>query len=113
MADSKRCGRVAEFIRQEVALLLERLNNSNRRFFTITKVEVKKDLRLAVIYFSVLEGEKKKNEALDYLQCMSSYLRKEMSKGMRIRYIPEICFKFDPSIEYSARVSHLLKMTKT
>jgi len=60
MADSKRCGRVAEFIRQEVALLLERLNNSNRRFFTITKVEVKKDLRLAVIYFSVLEGEKKK-----------------------------------------------------
>lgn len=112
MASDKRCLRVAEFIRQEVAQLLEKLDNSDSWFFTITKVKVKKDLKLAVIYFSVLGDEKEKNETLSYLEKISGYLRKEIGKEMRIRYIPELCFRFDRSIEYSARISELLEMAK-
>ncbi len=112
MASDKRCLRVAKFIHQEAARLLGKLDNSDSWFFTITKVEVKKDLRLAIIYFSVLGDEKKKTKALSYLEKVSGYLRKEIGKGMRIRYIPELCFRFDPSIEYSARIAELLKKAK-
>ncbi|MCD6093589.1 MAG: 30S ribosome-binding factor RbfA [Candidatus Omnitrophica bacterium] len=112
MATDKRCLRVAEFIRQEAARVLQRLDNSHNQFFTITRVKVKKDLKSAIIYFSVLGGEEEKNETLSYLEEVSSYLRREIGKGMHIRYIPELYFRFDPSIEGSARIAELLKMAK-
>ncbi|MCK4859375.1 MAG: 30S ribosome-binding factor RbfA [Candidatus Omnitrophica bacterium] len=112
MATKKRCLRMAEFIRQEVAQLLGKMDNPGKGFFTITKAEVKSDLKTAIIYFSVLGNEKEKNKTLNYLQRKTGYLRKEIGKVMRVRYIPEIYFKFDPSIEYSMRISELLETAK-
>jgi ribosome-binding factor A len=46
---------------------------------------------------------------MDVLDRASGYVRGEIGKIVRLRYVPEITFKFDPSIEHGAHISKLLR----
>ncbi|RKY39868.1 MAG: 30S ribosome-binding factor RbfA [Candidatus Omnitrophota bacterium] len=112
MATEKRCLRIAEFIHQEIVEVLRKMEVPEKSLFTITKVGVNRDMRIAVVYFSVLGGEGERKAILSYLEEISPYLRREVGKRMRVRYIPRIRFRFDPSLEYSDRISELIEKVK-
>ena len=81
-------------------------------FVTITKVAVSDDLRLARVYYSVFGGEDQKEESHQGLESAKGYIKRELGRRVRLKYIPEISFLFDDSLEYSEHIEELLRGVK-
>lgn len=109
-----RSERVAEEIRKEVAtMLFGEIHDPRIGFVTITKVQVSKDLRHAKVYFSILGSDEEKEKTMEGLQSSSGYMRREIGKRLKLRYFPELTFKFDDSLEYASRIEKIIKEIKS
>jgi ribosome-binding factor A len=108
---STRAARVAELLKREVALILDRrLRDPRLRgLVSVTDVEVTGDLSLARIYVSVLEGGETRAHALAALKRAAGFVRAEVAPVLGLREVPEIRFVFDDSLERGARVDELLR----
>lgn len=76
--------------------------------YSITHVEVTKDLSHAKVYVSVLEDELKEG-VFKALKSASGFIRHELMQKMIIRYTPALQFIQDNNIEYGIRINQLLK----
>ncbi|MTV50467.1 30S ribosome-binding factor RbfA [Heliobacillus mobilis] len=109
-----RVARMAEDIKRELARLLrDEMKDPRIGFTSITAVEVSKDSRHAKVFVSFLGDEEARQNALAALKQATGFLRSELSKTLRIRYIPEIVFTFDPSIERGTRIAQLLNQVES
>jgi ribosome-binding factor A len=105
----KRSDKVAETIHEIIsALLIKGVKDPRVGFVTITGVKVSDDLHLATVYFTVIgtETEKKSTEA--GLNSARGFLRKEMARNLRMRYVPDIIFRYDESLDYGRHIDNLL-----
>lgn len=75
---------------------------------TITYVDVSPDLRNVKVYFMPLCGNNK-NETLEFLTLQTHFFKNTIAKKMRMRFIPEVMFKIDDSIEYSDHIEKILR----
>lgn len=108
--ESARTHRVGELIKEEISDIIKKeLKDPRIGFVTITGVDVSPDLRYANVYISVLGATKQKEETLKGLQSSSGFLRSVLSKRIRIKYLPELRFAFDPSIEAGMRIEKVIK----
>ncbi len=106
---SRRTEQVAEAIKEEVGVLIQReLRDPRLGFVTVTRAEVSPDLKYAKIFYSVLGSEEVKKETFRALKRASGFLRRELSHTLRMRYVPELQFEFDVGIEHSERIQRLL-----
>lgn len=106
---SRRTERLAEEIREEVALLIaSELKDPRIGFVTVTRVEVTPDLRTARIYVGVLGTEKQRTTSLAGLKQGAGFLRRALGRTLRLRYTPELLFQYDEGLEASDRVAKLL-----
>ncbi|GAB4365815.1 MAG: ribosome-binding factor A [Deltaproteobacteria bacterium] len=102
--------RVAERIREEISLILQnRVKDPGAGRITVTDVTVTADLRLARIYYSVLGGEEERESAREALRRSKGFLRRELGQVLRIRYAPDLSFRYDASYEQGARIDRLLR----
>ena len=104
--------RVAQFMRREIAEILEHRLNDPRlagRVVSVTDVEVTPDLSFARVFVSVLEGGAERERALAALQSAAGFVRHLLSERLDLREVPEIRFVHDSSIERGARVEELLR----
>jgi len=102
--------RVAERIREEISLILQRrVKDPGAGSITVTDVTVTADLRLARVYYSVLGGEQERVSARDALRRSKGFIRKELGQVLRIRYAPELAFLYDASYERGTRIDRLLR----
>jgi len=105
-----RSHRVGELIHKEVsALLVKGLKDPRIGFVTITAVEVTPDLHLARIYFTVVGDELLRRRTEEGLSSSVPFIRRELGKVLRMRYVPDILFCYDTSLEYGNRIETLLK----
>lgn len=104
-----RIERVNNLIRQEISEMLRRQVKDPRLggFITVTKVSTSPDLRYAKVYVSQISGESSRQDILSTLSTASGFFRKELTKSLRLRRIPELSFQWDDSIE---RGAHLLEL---
>ncbi|MCX5678483.1 MAG: 30S ribosome-binding factor RbfA [Candidatus Omnitrophica bacterium] len=110
---SQRMGRVQEAIRQEVSKILhDEIRDPRLGFLTITGVELTKDLRYARIYFSVLGEDKDKKLALKGLNSAKGYIKGLLGDRVKLRYMPEIEFKIDETLERTQRIYELFDKIK-
>jgi ribosome-binding factor A len=106
---SARPERVQEAIRQEVSRIVQNeMKDPRLGFLTITSVELTKDLRYARIYFSVLGEEKDKKLALKGLKSAKGFIKGLLSDRVKLRYMPDIEFKIDESIEHTRKINDIL-----
>ena len=106
----KRSEKVAEAIHEMVSeLLIKGLKDPRIGFVTITGVKVTDDLHLATIYFTVIGSDEEKSATGKGLNSARGYIRKEMGRNLRMRYVPDIAFRYDESVEYGNRIESLLK----
>lgn len=106
----KRSDKVAEAIHELVsALLIKGLKDPRVGFVTVTGVKVTDDLHLATVYYTVVGSEEEKKATRHGLASAVGFIRKEMGKSLRMRYVPDVVFKFDESVEYGSRIDRLLK----
>ena len=106
----KRSEKVAEAIHETISGLLVRgVKDPRVGFVTVTGVKVTDDLHLATIYFSVIGDEEARKGATAGLNSARGYLRRELSKTLSMRYVPDLLFRYDDSVEYGNRIENLLK----
>ena len=105
----KRVDKVADLIKTELSdILLKRINDPQVRIITVTGVKVTNNLRQAKIFF-VRTGESTcSEETMKGLHRATGFLRRELGKRLRLRYVPEIKFILDESFEYGDHINRLL-----
>jgi len=92
----KRKKRVAHLIQSEVSeMILKDLKDPRIGFVSVTGVEISGDLRYATIFFTVLGEQKDIESTVAALEHAKGYVRREIASRLRLRYAPEIRFKFD------------------
>lgn len=108
---TRRTERVNDLIRDEISALLRKGVKDPRLacFITVTEVKVSPDLRHARVFVSVMGTPDERREALRGLTAASGFFRRELSARLTIRYMPELVFENDDSIE---RGTHLLELIK-
>jgi ribosome-binding factor A len=106
---SHRSERVADQIRRELALLLEReVKDPRVGFVTVTDVAVTPDLRNARVAITVLGEGGKEKETLKGLAAAHGFLRRELAQRLGLRHTPELAFHLDRTLESEHRIEDLL-----
>ena len=108
--DNRRPDRVAEAIREEVAMFLAEGVKDPRvvGLVTVTGVDVTRDLRHAKVYVSILGSDTERAATLDGLSSVAGHLRPRLGRALRLRVAPEVSFKLDESVAHAARIETLL-----
>lgn len=104
-----RSSRIGELLQTEVAdLLLRQLKDPRLRMATVSRVEVSADLRHACIYISHMGSEEEQKAALEGFRRAAGFIRGQLGRQLKLRYVPELVFKLDTAIAYGVRISRLL-----
>lgn len=110
---SRRQRKVAELLHEEISQLIQYSTKDPRLgFVTVTGVEVSPDLRLAWVYITVLGDEDDAKKSLDGLTSAAGFFRHNLKETISLRYIPELRFKLDTSLEYGSHIEALLDTIK-
>jgi len=97
-------------LRSEIArTVLHVIKDPRIQGVSITHVHVTKDLRLARVYYSVLGDTERQAEALEGLSSAKGLIKRELSRNLNLRYVPEIEIFFDETLEYADHIEQLLK----
>lgn len=112
--DSRRPDRVAEAIREAVAMFLAEGVKDPRvtGLVTVTGVDVTRDLRHARVHVSILGSDAEKAETMEGLASVAGHLRAKLGRTLRLRVTPELEFKYDASIAHAARIDSLLEQIR-
>ena len=107
---TRRTDRVNMLLRQEISHLLSRKLNDPRLsgVVSITQVETTTDLRQARVFVSVLGSREAKQAVLDCVGSASAFMRRELKGRLSIRYVPELTFILDESMEEAERMFRLM-----
>ena len=100
--------RVNESVRQVLAEALPELKDPRIGLVTVTGVDTAADLRHAVVYISVLGGEKKRAATLRGLEAAHGVLQSRLARELRMKRTPQLTFEYDPSVERGVRMSRLI-----
>jgi len=76
---------------------------------SVTHVDLSRDLKYAKVYISVYDSDKLKKSTIETLTHAEHFIKNEIGSRMRMRRLPEITFILDTSIEYSSKISEILK----
>jgi len=108
-----RADRVADLLKEEISqMLCKEVKDPHIGFITITDVEVSKDLQLAKVFYTILGDERQLSESSDALQRVSPFIKRQLGKRLRMRFIPDILFRYDHSLDYGAKIDTLLDQLK-
>jgi ribosome-binding factor A len=108
---TRRTERVGESIREELARVLrEEATDPRLRLVTLTRVDVAPDLTQALVFWSVMEavGAPSVAEAQAGLDGAAAFLRHQLAQTLRLRRMPSLLFRHDPSLALGARTLALL-----
>jgi ribosome-binding factor A len=104
-----RSDRVASQIQKEMAdLIRTHVKEPNFGMITVSDVEITRDLAVAKVYVSFLAAKQPAADCIKQLAGQVPALRRELSKRLRIRVLPEIRFVHDDSIERGMHMDALL-----
>jgi len=110
MLGGRRSSRVGDQIMKVVAdLLLHKVRDPRVKNVTLTGIEVSKDLRHSRIFFSVLGNAKDILKTQAGLDSARGFIKKEIGHRLEIKYIPDIIFKYDPTLEKTEDLEKLFK----
>ncbi len=113
MPHTHRQEKLGELIAAELSELLRtRVKDPRVGFASITRVEVSGDLRHAKIFVSVMGSPEERAETMKGLSNATGFLRHELASRLVLRYMPELAFKLDRSIEEGARMLELIRQVE-
>lgn len=106
---SVRSEKIAKLIKEEISLIfLHKIQDPALGLITITNVKMSPDLKLAKVYFSAFEREKR-DEIYDKINQIKGLIRSELAHRVRLRYVPELDFYIDDTQDYVEKMDNLFK----
>ena len=110
MTSFSRAERVGRHIRNTMADILRReIKDPRLKMVTITSVDVSPDLRLAKIYFATSGDDAQIKRVTEGFQQARGYIKKLLSQELGLRYMPDVRFYYDDSLDYGARMEELFR----
>lgn len=111
---SRRTQRIASQLRDEISRILrEDATDPRIGLVTFTRVDVAPDLSNAVLYYSVMGDRADDDEALASvaggLASAAPFLRRRAARELSLRRMPELRFRYDPSLSLGNRTLELLR----
>jgi ribosome-binding factor A len=112
---SQRQLKVGELIRHALAEIFTRgeiVDEVLSRYsLTVPEVRMTPDLKLATIYVMPLGGEGA-DAVVAHLEKHKRFLRGELARRVKLKFMPELRFRIDTSFESSRRIDELLASPK-
>ena len=85
------------------------LNDPRMGFATVTRVSVSPDFRQATVYVSALGTEGERSRILHGLKHASGFIHRNLRDRIEgLKYIPQLTFKHDPSVEGAVKMEKLI-----
>jgi ribosome-binding factor A len=100
--------RVQKLAREVLGETIQTLKDPRIGFTTVTAVRVTRDLRYARVFISVLGSHEEQDATMKGLKSATPYLRGQLGREMRVRYLPELTFELDHGPEEAERLERLL-----
>ena len=108
MPKSTRLQRVADLIHHQLADLLKKeVQDSRLNNVVLTAVIMSPDLKQAKVFYTILET-KHRNKIQQALNKAAGYLRHLLAEATVLRYIPQLQFIYDESVERGSRITTLI-----
>ncbi len=109
----QRTVRVGDRIREVVSqLLIKKVKDPRVTYCTITHVQMTADLKIARVYFSVIDELQDWHRTLNGLNSAKGYIRRELGKQVILKTTPQIEFIHDDTFEEMDRIRDLLNKVK-
>jgi ribosome-binding factor A len=109
MGGGARPDRVAEEFREVLAEEIPRLKDPRVGFVTVTHVEVTRDLRKAIVYYTVLGKDRDHRGTRAGLRSARGHLRAVLAQQVRLKFVPEVDFEEDVGLMQVERVTQLMR----
>ena len=109
----ERTDRIASEIMREAERIIREDVSDPRTdcMFSITHVDVTRDLRYAKVYVSVYEQEKRE-PMMKALRSAAGFIRHNIGRRVQLRYTPELLFELDTTIEYGVHIASLINQVR-
>lgn len=101
--------KLQRLIKEEIGwIFLYKLKDPSFGFVTITNVKLSPDLKIARIYFSVLQRENRQT-VLDRINEAKSLIRTELAQKVKMRFVPDLQFYVDDTTDYVEKIENIFK----
>jgi ribosome-binding factor A len=108
MRKTRRTAKVGETIRDALVDVFRReLKDLELGFVSISDVEVSPDIHVARVFMTGLK-EDETQRAVKELNARKGRIRSELGKRVRLRYTPELEFKYDETAMRAGRIDSIL-----
>ena len=106
---TQRTERLQKLAKEVLGETIQSLKDPRIGFTTVTAVRVTRDLRSARVFISVLGSHDEQDQTMEGLKSATPFLRGQLGREMRVRYLPELTFELDHGPEEADRVERLLR----
>ena len=109
---SRRTERIAGQLMQELARLLrEEVTDPRIELVTLTRIDVSPDLRNALVFYSTFsaDGDEHVETLQQGLDSAASFLRRRAARVLPMKRMPELRFRYDPSLSLGTWTLGLLR----
>ena len=102
--------RVQDLLREEISLIIQReLHDPGLGFVTVVEVKMSEDLKTGKVYVSIYGDEEEQKHTLEALKRSKGYIKFLLGQRVKLRYIPELTFLLDDTLERVQRIEEILK----
>jgi len=108
MASKRRVFQVAEKVREAIAMQLSRIADPRFSLVTITSVMVSPDLRYAKVYWLVSGDEERVEQVEEAFASATGLFRRVIAHELGLRFVPELRFFYDDTLDACAEVERLM-----
>lgn len=114
MMPFSRADRVGALIQEVLSdLLKKKIRDPRLAMTTVTRVKMSPDLKLARIYFSIYGGSQESEAAALGFESARGFIKRSLARRLGLRYMPDLKFFYDDSLDYSLHIEQLLRKIAT
>ncbi len=106
---SQRIEKVQKLARQVLGEAIQDLKDPRIGFVTVTAVRISPDLRHARVLVSVMGSVEEQEQSMKGLASAKPWLRSELGRQVRMKYLPDLVFEIDHGAEEAQRIETLLR----
>ncbi|MCK4988139.1 MAG: 30S ribosome-binding factor RbfA, partial [Desulfobacterales bacterium] len=110
MIPFSRADRVGGLIQKVLSNILKKnISDPRLKMATITGVKVSRNLKQARIYFITSGDRQKKGAAIKGFSSAHGFIKRTLAHELDLKYMPDIKFLYDESLEYGAHIDELIE----
>jgi ribosome-binding factor A len=108
-----RSERVGGLIQKVLSEILQReINDPRLQMATISSVKMSSDLKIAKVYYTTPGDDRSRREIPEGFKRAAGFLKRSLARQVELRYMPELKFFLDESLDYGFQIDKLLASVK-